>query len=58
MMTQVGGALWIYGHHHGHGYRRLGDRRIVRNALGYAHEPLYDGLPAIPDYTIRIGEPR
>ena len=58
MMTQVGGALWIYGHHHGHGYRRLGDRRIVRNALGYAHEPLYDGLPAFPDYTIEVRERR
>ena len=47
LMAQVGGELWIYGHHHGHGYRRLGERRIVRNALGYPSEPLYDGLPAI-----------
>jgi hypothetical protein len=53
-MAQAGGELWIYGHHHGHGYRRLGERRVVRNAIGYPHEPLYDGLPAIPDYTIEI----
>jgi 3',5'-cyclic AMP phosphodiesterase CpdA len=58
MIAQVGGELWIYGHHYGHGYRRLGDRRTVRNAIGYAHEALYDGLPAIPDYTIEIGERR
>jgi hypothetical protein len=56
MIQHVGGELWIYGHHHGHGYRRLGDRRIIRNALGYPNEPLYDGVPAIADYTIEIGE--
>jgi predicted MPP superfamily phosphohydrolase len=54
MIAQVGGELWIYGHHHGHGYRRLGDTRIVRNAVGYPGEPLYDGLPAITDYTVDI----
>jgi hypothetical protein len=48
MMAQVGGELWIYGHHHGHGYHRLGERRIVRNAVGYPNEPLYDGLPRSP----------
>jgi predicted MPP superfamily phosphohydrolase len=58
MIAQVGGELWIYGHHHGHGYRRLGERRIVRNALGYPGEALCDGLPAILDYTVAIGERR
>jgi predicted MPP superfamily phosphohydrolase len=58
MIAQVGGELWIYGHHHGHGYRMLGNRRIIRNGLGYPNEPLYDGLPAIADYTIQIGERR
>jgi hypothetical protein len=58
MIAQVGGVLWIYGHHHGHGYRRLGERRVVRNALGYPGEPPYDGLPAILDYTVKIGERR
>ena len=56
VIPQSGGELWIYGHHHGHGYRRLGDRRIVRNALGYPNEPIYDGLPAIPDYTVESGQ--
>ena len=47
------GGLWIYGHHHGHSVRRLGDRTLIRNALGYANEPL-DGPSAIPDSVMEV----
>jgi hypothetical protein len=32
---------------------RWSDRRS-REALGYPNEPIYDGLPAIADYTVEI----
>lgn len=47
------GGLWVYGHHHGHSVRRLADRALVRNALGYANEPV-DWPPAIADYVFEI----
>jgi predicted phosphodiesterase len=46
-------GVWVYGHHHGHSLRRLGGRTLIRNALGYANEPV-DWPPAIPDYVFEI----
>jgi predicted phosphodiesterase len=47
------GGVWVYGHHHGHSVRRLGERTLIRNALGYANEPT-DWPPPILDYVFEI----
>ena len=45
------GCLWVHGHHHGYADINFAGRRVVRNAVGYANEPL-DGDPAILDLVV------
>lgn len=52
VLLRVKPRLWIYGHHHGHGDHRLGEMRVVRNAVGGPSEPT-DG-PARLDFVVEI----
>lgn len=36
VFAKVKASLWICGHEHGHADLSIGNRRLVRNALGYA----------------------
>jgi hypothetical protein len=47
------GGLWICGHHHGYSDTTFEARRLIRNAIGFANEPISE--PAIQDLVIEVG---
>jgi len=51
-LVQVGAAVWVCGHHHGHSDLQAGRTRIVRNAVGGPNEPM--GEPARLDFVVEI----